>query len=73
MCDQTKEFPIPIDHGLTTLGDIIDLTPPDLISKVALEGKVFETWYSGRGVLMGDGELMRSEWRGWMMKCTITN
>ncbi|KAH7044426.1 hypothetical protein BKA57DRAFT_517324 [Linnemannia elongata] len=54
MCDQTRGFPISIGDGLTTLGDIIDLTPPDLISKVALEEKVFETWYSGRVVLMGD-------------------
>lgn len=56
MCDQTRGFPIPIGNGLTTLGDIIDLTPPDLISKVALEEKVFETWFSGRVVLMGDGK-----------------
>ncbi|KAG0045604.1 hypothetical protein BGZ90_008403 [Linnemannia elongata] len=54
MCDQARWFPISIGDGLTTLGDIIDLTPPDLISKVALEEKVFETWYSGRVVLMGD-------------------
>lgn len=38
-----------------TLGDIIDSTPKDLISKILLEEKFFETWYHGRVVLMGDG------------------
>ncbi|KAK3830618.1 MAG: hypothetical protein J3R72DRAFT_252983 [Linnemannia gamsii] len=54
MCDETRNFPIPIGNGLTTLGDLFDLTPKDLISKVMLEEKVFSTWYHGRVVLMGD-------------------
>ncbi|KAF9425320.1 hypothetical protein BGZ76_003320 [Entomortierella beljakovae] len=37
-----------------TLGDIIDKTNKDLISKIALEEKYFETWYNGRVVLLGD-------------------
>ncbi|KAK3820469.1 MAG: hypothetical protein J3Q66DRAFT_337253 [Benniella sp.] len=37
-----------------TLGDIIDKTDKDLISKIALEEKYFETWYNGRVVLLGD-------------------
>ncbi|KAG0198626.1 hypothetical protein BGX28_007949 [Mortierella sp. GBA30] len=37
-----------------TLGDIIDNTPKDLISKIMLEEKYFESWYNGRVVLLGD-------------------
>ncbi|KAG0341625.1 hypothetical protein BG004_005974 [Podila humilis] len=40
-------------RGLS-LGDIIDKTPKELISKVMLEEKCFETWHSGRIVLLGD-------------------
>ncbi|KAF8941657.1 hypothetical protein BGZ47_007291 [Haplosporangium gracile] len=38
-----------------TLGNLIDHTPKDLISKAKLEEIVFETWIGGRTVLMGDG------------------
>ncbi|KAF9093614.1 hypothetical protein BGX23_003117 [Mortierella sp. AD031] len=54
MCDETRHFRLPIDDGKWTLGDMFDRTPKDLISKVMLEEKVFETWYSGRTVLLGD-------------------
>ncbi|KAG0067400.1 hypothetical protein BGZ90_001006 [Linnemannia elongata] len=54
MCDQTREFPIPAGGSLKTMGDIFDLTPPELISKVMLEEKVFDTWSHGRIVLLGD-------------------
>ncbi|KAF9936882.1 hypothetical protein BGZ67_001899 [Mortierella alpina] len=37
-----------------TLGDIIDKTPKELISKIMLEEKYFESWYDGRIVLLGD-------------------
>ncbi|KAI1313426.1 hypothetical protein EDD11_002634 [Mortierella claussenii] len=37
-----------------TLGDIIDKTNKNFISKIALEEKYFETWYHGRVVLLGD-------------------
>lgn len=37
------------------IGDLIDATPRDRISRVYLEEKMFETWYHGRTVLMGDG------------------
>ncbi|KAG0231262.1 hypothetical protein BGW42_000364 [Actinomortierella wolfii] len=37
-----------------TIGDYIKNTPSNLISKVMLEEKMFETWYHGRTVLMGD-------------------
>lgn len=39
-----------------TLGDYIDKTPREFTSKVTLEEIVFDTWYSGRTVLIGDGE-----------------
>ncbi|KAF9080090.1 hypothetical protein BGX23_002652, partial [Mortierella sp. AD031] len=54
MCDETRGIAIPGGNGDMTLGDIMDLTPKDLMSKVMLEEKVFETWYSGRTVLLGD-------------------
>ncbi|KAF9373854.1 hypothetical protein CPB97_000273 [Podila verticillata] len=44
-------------HGATPyghLGDLIDQTPKDKISRVFLEDKLFETWNSGRVVLIGD-------------------
>ncbi|KAF9973363.1 hypothetical protein BGZ73_003414 [Actinomortierella ambigua] len=37
-----------------TLGDIIDKTPREFISKVMLEEKSFDSWYHGRAVLLGD-------------------
>ncbi|KAF9290920.1 hypothetical protein BGZ88_007126 [Linnemannia elongata] len=38
-----------------TIGDLVDGTPKDLISKVYLEDKLFETWNHGRIALLGDG------------------
>jgi len=38
------------------MSDLIDATPPELISKVFLEHKMFQTWYHGRTVLIGDGK-----------------
>ncbi|KAI1314739.1 hypothetical protein EDD11_001753 [Mortierella claussenii] len=37
-----------------TVGDLIDSTNRNLISKVMLEERVFKTWYGGRTVLIGD-------------------
>ncbi|KAK3813847.1 MAG: hypothetical protein JOS17DRAFT_779282 [Linnemannia elongata] len=55
MCEETKNFPIPLEKGKKhTLGDLFDRTPKELISKVMLEEKVFTTWHSGRTVLIGD-------------------
>ena len=51
-----KEFHhLPIPYG-GIMGDLIDLTPTDMISKVYLEHKMFETWFYKRTVLIGDGE-----------------
>lgn len=56
MCDETRNFGIQLSDGKKrTLGDLYDLTPKELISKVMLEEKVFKTWYYGRTVLLGDG------------------
>ncbi|KAF9124984.1 hypothetical protein BGW39_007750, partial [Mortierella sp. 14UC] len=55
MCDETRNFAINLnDSKKRTLGDLYDLTPKDLISKVMLEEKVFNTWHHGRAVLIGD-------------------
>ncbi|KAF9906864.1 hypothetical protein EC991_000228 [Linnemannia zychae] len=54
MCDETRHFPLPIGTKNFTMGDIYDWTPKEQISKVMLEEKVFQTWYSGRRVLLGD-------------------
>ncbi|KAG0380663.1 hypothetical protein BGX24_006379 [Mortierella sp. AD032] len=54
MCDDTRDFPLPIGTKNMTMGDLYDLTPIDMVSKVMLEEKVFQTWYSGRIGLLGD-------------------
>ncbi|KAG0301284.1 hypothetical protein BGZ98_008492 [Dissophora globulifera] len=54
MIDKVRLFPIPSGAPGLTLADLIDETPRELISHVALEGKFFETWYAGRTVLIGD-------------------
>jgi hypothetical protein len=41
------------------MGDVLSDTPKDLISKVFLEEKLFKTWYRGRTVLIGDGNVLR--------------
>ncbi|KAF9359789.1 hypothetical protein BGX26_011448 [Mortierella sp. AD094] len=49
-----KEFEdFPCAYG-GTMKEIFDATPKELISKVFLEEKVFQTWYNGRSVLLGD-------------------
>ncbi|KAF9112057.1 hypothetical protein BGX27_004035 [Mortierella sp. AM989] len=53
MCDQIKDFPIPCGPALK-LADLIQETEQEKISKVMLEEKLFETWYYGRAVLIGD-------------------
>ena len=57
MSKEVRDFPVSIGNGkFKAIGDLVDRTPTDLISKVVLEEKVFETWYSGRTVLIGDGK-----------------
>ncbi|KAF9276731.1 hypothetical protein BGZ74_003550, partial [Mortierella antarctica] len=56
MCKDVRHLKVPGGKGGKdwTMGDIIDLTPKDLITKVMLEEKLFTTWYGGRTVLLGD-------------------
>lgn len=56
-----SNFPIKSDdnegagrNNHPTLGDLLDATEPGLAATVLLEEKVFETWYHGRTVLIGD-------------------
>ncbi|KAF9293692.1 hypothetical protein BGZ88_005021 [Linnemannia elongata] len=51
MIKEVRDFLIPFGG---TLGDLIDATPRDNISRVFLEDKLFETWHYGRTVLVGD-------------------
>ncbi|GJJ72013.1 hypothetical protein EMPS_04370 [Entomortierella parvispora] len=46
-----RSFPMPIGG---TMGDLVDMTPPKVISRVVLEEKLYKTWFHGRVVLMGD-------------------
>ncbi|KAG0042408.1 hypothetical protein BGZ83_000498 [Gryganskiella cystojenkinii] len=50
MIEAVRDFKLP--YG--TIGDLIDNTPRDKISRVYLEDKLFETWTHGRTVLIGD-------------------
>ncbi|KAG0038794.1 hypothetical protein BGZ83_002995, partial [Gryganskiella cystojenkinii] len=50
MVETVREFKTPFG----TLGDLIDHTPKNMISRVYLEDKLFETWTHGRTVLIGD-------------------
>ncbi|KAG0375838.1 hypothetical protein BGX24_008597 [Mortierella sp. AD032] len=55
MCDKVRDFPV-VSGGTKqlTIGDLIDWTPKEFISKVMLEEKIFQTWHSGRTVIIGD-------------------
>ncbi|KAG0020494.1 hypothetical protein BGZ81_009315 [Podila clonocystis] len=53
MIDEIYNFPIK-NGGV--LGHLIDSTDPELISKVYIEEKIFETWSYGRVALLGDGK-----------------
>ncbi|KAF9421932.1 hypothetical protein BGZ94_008710 [Podila epigama] len=52
MIEELNNFPIRDGHKL---GDVIEATDKDLISKVYLEEKLFKTWTYGRVALIGDG------------------
>ncbi|KAF9111377.1 hypothetical protein BGX27_005016 [Mortierella sp. AM989] len=51
MIKEVRDFAMPYGG---TLGDFIDATPKDTISRVFLEDKVFKTWCHNRIVLIGD-------------------
>ncbi|KAF9315984.1 hypothetical protein BG003_002444 [Podila horticola] len=56
MCKEVRHFKVPggKEGTITTIGDLIERTPKHLISKVMLEEKIFNTWFGGRTVLLGD-------------------
>lgn len=58
MCSEVRDFKLVggKDGKVLTMGDMIDRTPKGMISKVMLEEKLFDTWYGGRTVLIGDGK-----------------
>ncbi|KAF9302672.1 hypothetical protein BGZ74_005017 [Mortierella antarctica] len=56
MCKEVYDLPFKGGSGNQTLGHLIDLTPKELISKVSFDEKVFDCWYSGRTVLLGDSK-----------------
>ncbi|KAG0340947.1 hypothetical protein BG000_010674 [Podila horticola] len=52
MCHDVYNFPIPGGVGNNMeMRDLFDFTPKELISKVVIEEKVFETWFGGAGAL----------------------
>ncbi|KAF9155704.1 hypothetical protein BGX20_004388 [Mortierella sp. AD010] len=51
MCKEVRDYPAV--RGMK-MGDLIDATPKEVICKVMLEEKLFETWTYGRTVLLGD-------------------
>ncbi|KAF9088224.1 hypothetical protein BGX29_000389 [Mortierella sp. GBA35] len=55
MCKDVRDFPIVSgSEKPLKIGDLIDLSPKEYISKVMLEEKVFKTWHHCRTVLLGD-------------------
>ncbi|KAF9359651.1 hypothetical protein BGX26_011805 [Mortierella sp. AD094] len=46
--------PLGANGGYLTIGDLINSTPKEQISKTVLEEKLFTTWYNRRTVLLGD-------------------
>lgn len=69
MCDEVRDFPV-VSGGdkILTIGDLINLTPKEYISKVMLEEKVFQTWFGARTVLLGDGKFLRTGHAGGMFR-----
>ncbi|KAF9144977.1 hypothetical protein BGX30_010799 [Mortierella sp. GBA39] len=51
MIAEVKDFLTPFGG---TMGELISATPTDMISRVFLEDKLFETWHADRTVLIGD-------------------
>ncbi|KAG0010195.1 hypothetical protein BGZ82_003557 [Podila clonocystis] len=56
LASEVRVFKVPggKDGKVLTLGEYVDRTPKHLMSKVMLEEIVFDTWYGGRTVLLGD-------------------
>ncbi|KAG0339385.1 hypothetical protein BG000_002246 [Podila horticola] len=57
MTREVRNFKLPSKNGRALImGHYIDRTSRDAISKVMLEEIVFDTWFGGRAVLLGDDE-----------------
>lgn len=71
MCNQVRDFKVPSgkDGKVHTLGDLIDRTPKDRISRIMLEEKLFSTWHSDRVALLGEGMYFIDRWRWWILCC----
>ncbi|KAG0027284.1 hypothetical protein BGZ82_009046 [Podila clonocystis] len=52
MIDEISSFPIKLGG---VLGDLVEATDKDRISRVYIEEKIFQTWNYGRTALIGDG------------------
>ncbi|KAF9378065.1 hypothetical protein BGX21_003005 [Mortierella sp. AD011] len=54
-----RSFKLPLgpDNSYITIGDLINSTENDNVTKVMLEEKLYTTWHHGRAVLMGDGAI----------------
>ncbi|KAF9384440.1 hypothetical protein BGX21_001294, partial [Mortierella sp. AD011] len=52
-----RAFRLPLgpDNSYITIGDLINSTENNNVTKVMLEEKLYTTWHHGRVVLMGDG------------------
>ncbi|KAF9087107.1 hypothetical protein BGX27_003011 [Mortierella sp. AM989] len=48
------KLPLGVDGSRITIGDLIDATDKENVTKVMLEEKLYTTWYHCRTVLMGD-------------------
>ncbi|KAG0034494.1 hypothetical protein BGZ81_004526 [Podila clonocystis] len=57
MSKEVRDCKIPGGKGgrPRTFGDLLDRTPKNMMSRIMLDEKVFDTWYS---VLLGDGEIL---------------
>ncbi|KAF9341996.1 hypothetical protein BGZ91_003693 [Linnemannia elongata] len=53
MCEKIRHIKAPFGR---TMGELIDVTPKDSLSKVMLEEKLFQTWYHGRTMLPSAGQ-----------------
>ncbi|KAF9334058.1 hypothetical protein BG006_002770 [Podila minutissima] len=56
MCKDVKDIPFKGGNGNLTIGDLIERSPKDRLTKVVFEEKIFSTWYFGRTVLLGDSK-----------------
>ncbi|KAG0318291.1 hypothetical protein BGZ99_005784 [Dissophora globulifera] len=52
--NKPHSLPLGANGGYVTIGDLVDNTPQENITKVMLEEKLYNTWYHRRTVLIGD-------------------